>query len=113
MLTLRFNEFMFRFLFYIRQNTFLSLLLLVSFLFFYFHLYDYLTFEKLKIYQTQAQTWTLENYKSAVSIYILIYAALIACAIPCATFFTLLGGFLFGSLAIVYSIFSMTFGGIV
>lgn len=96
-----------------RKYFFLSFLLLIAFLFFYFHLYDYLTFNMLKNYQADAQHWTANHYTYAVSIYILIYAGLIACTIPCATFFTLLGGFLFGSMAILYAVFSTTLGGFI
>jgi uncharacterized membrane protein YdjX (TVP38/TMEM64 family) len=98
---------------WMRKYLFLSILLLVAVTFFYFHLYDYFTFDTLKTYQTLIQSWTIEHYKSAVAIYILLFAIMIACTIPCATFFTLLGGFLFGSIAIVYAIFSTTLGGLI
>ncbi len=101
------------FLDWLRKYFFLSLLLLMSFLFFYFHLYEYLTFDRLTIYQTTAQTWTATHYKTSVSLYILIFTILIACAIPCATFFTLLGGFLFGGIAVVYAVLSTTLGGLI
>ncbi len=96
-----------------RKYLFLSVLLLIAFAFFYFHLYDYFTFSTLKTYQTLIQSWTMEHYTSAVTIYLLLYAIMIACTIPCATFFTLLGGFLFGMIAIVYAIFSTTLGGLI
>jgi len=97
----------------LRKYFFLGLLILASASFFYFHLYTYLTFNTLKIYQAAAQEWTTSHYKSAVSIYILIYVAMIACAIPCATLLTLLGGFLFGGIAIIYAVFSTTCGGLI
>lgn len=97
----------------IRKYFFLSFLLLVFILFFYFRLYDYFTFGMLKKYQIDAQIWTAKHYECALIIYILIYTAMIACAIPCATFFTLLGGFLFGNIAIIYAVFSTTLGGLI
>jgi uncharacterized membrane protein YdjX (TVP38/TMEM64 family) len=42
-----------------------------------------------------------------------VFTSLIACGIPCATFLTLLGGFLFGSIAILYSEFAITLGGLI
>src|SRR4029078_5749977 len=59
-------------------------LILISF--FYFQLYQYLTIESLSRYQHDLQLWTNEYYYSAVTLYILIFVALITCAIPCATF---------------------------
>src|SRR5690606_20617573 len=98
---------------FIRNYSILGLLLLACISFFYFRLYDYLTINTIKNYQAAAQAWTNSHYFLAVSLYILIYAILIACAIPCATFFTLLGGYLFGSIAIIYAVFSTTFGGMI
>lgn len=96
-----------------KNYSILGLLLLASISFFYFQLYDYLTINTIKSYQTAAQAWTTSHYFMAVSLYILIYVVLIACAIPCATFFSLVGGYLFGSIAIVYAVFSTTFGGMI
>lgn len=89
----------------------LGILILASIAFFYFHLYDYLTLTNLKNYQSAAMQWTTTHYSLAVTLYILIFSILIACAIPCATFLTLLGGFLFSTIAILYAEFSITFGG--
>lgn len=91
----------------------LILLIILFCSFFYFRLHHYLTFNILKAYQSHAQEWTIAHYKSAVSLYILIYIILVAAAIPCATLFTLLGGFLFGGVAVFYAIFSTTFGGMI
>lgn len=96
-----------------RNYVFLGLLLLASASFFYFRLYDYLTLETLKTYQSVVQEWTSQHYTAAIIIYIVVFFTLIACAIPCATFLTLLGGYLFGSIAILYATFSITFGGMI
>jgi len=105
--------FMNNFFIWMRKYLFLSVLLLAAFAFFYFHLYQYFTFEMLKKYQTIIQKWTIENYKYAVIIYILLFSFMIACTIPCATFFSILGGFLFGSIGIIYAVFSTTLGGLI
>lgn len=91
----------------------LGLLALVFILFFYFQLYDYLTLTTLKHYQSTAQQWTNSHYDLAAALYIIIFVLLIACAIPCATFMTLVGGFLFSTIAILYAEFSITFGGMI
>lgn len=100
-----FNEF--------RNYVLLGLLILASASFFYFRLYDYLTLDMLKTYKSVIQEWTIHHYYTSVFIYIVIFFTLIACAIPCATFLTLLGGFLFGNIAILYATFSITFGGMI
>jgi|SRR5579885_1619594 uncharacterized membrane protein YdjX (TVP38/TMEM64 family) len=97
----------------LRKYAFLVLLVLISASFFYFHLYDYLSLALLKKYQSIAQEWTTSHYTSAVTLYLLVFTILIACAIPCATFLTLLGGFLFGMISILYSVFSITCGGLI
>jgi uncharacterized membrane protein YdjX (TVP38/TMEM64 family) len=97
----------------LRKWIFLLILALCSVSFFYFHLYKFLNPHTLKIYQAAAKHWTLSHYKSAITLYILFFTILIACAIPCATFFTLLGGFLFGAIAILYAELGTTMGGLV
>jgi len=89
----------------------LACLLIMLGIFFYFRLYHYLSFDILKKYQTVALLWTTEHYKTAVAFYLLIYTLMIACGIPCATVLTLLGGFLFGVIAIIYAVVSTTLGG--
>jgi len=91
----------------------LILLILASFTFFYFHLYDYLSLTTLKHYQLEAQTWTNSHYLLAVSLYIGLFTLLIACAVPCATVLTLIGGFLFDIIAILYAECCITFGGMI
>ena len=95
------------------QFLLLGILLLICVSFFYFHLYDYLNLDIFKYYQTAAQQWTDSHYHLAVTMYMLIFTALIACAIPCATFLTLLGGFLFGTIAILYAELGTTLGGLI
>jgi uncharacterized membrane protein YdjX (TVP38/TMEM64 family) len=95
------------------RYTVLTLLVIIFISFFYFHLHDYLTLSALKFYQTEIQDWTIAHYYLAISLYIIVFTCLIACAIPCATFLTLLGGFLFDAPAIIYAEFSITVGGMI
>lgn len=88
----------------------LFILLLASF---YFHLYEYLNFQSIKKSQASIEYLTTIHYPLAVTFYILIFIILIACAIPCATFFTLFGGFLFGTIAVFYAVIGTTLGGII
>lgn len=91
----------------------LILLAILCGAFFYFDLHRYLSFNTIKTYHAAAKQWTNAHYQSAVSLYILAFSLLIACAIPCATVFTLMGGFLFGSIALLYAMFSTTLGGMI
>jgi len=91
----------------------ISLLALMLVLFIYFHLYDYLNLESIKHYQTVLQNWTNAYYPYVVAVYLLVFIILIAATIPAATLLTLLGGFLFGSIAIVYAILGITLGGLI
>lgn len=91
----------------------LGMLALVFILFYYFDFYRYLNLDTLKAYQASAVQWTGLHYQTAASIYIVLLTLLIACGIPCATLFTLLGGFLFGTVAFAYALFGITVGGMI
>lgn len=80
-------------------------------LFFYYHLYSYLDLHTLGHYENAVRYWTHTHPLIAVSLYLGLFIGLIAAGIPCATLLTLLGGFLFGSWAILYASSSTTFGG--
>lgn len=81
--------------------------------FFYFRLHHYLSFDVIKTYEAAVLQWTSHHYLLATSLYLLIFTLLIASGIPCGTVLTLLGGFLFGYIAILYAIFSTTAGGMI
>lgn len=102
-----------KFLISLKAYFFLGLLLILCAAFFYFHLNTYLTLDALQKYHLVAQAWANTHYKSAVSLYILLFTGLIACTIPCATLFTLIGGFLFGYIALLYAVLSTTAGGLI
>ncbi|RDI43768.1 TVP38/TMEM64 family protein [Aquicella lusitana] len=91
----------------------LGSLLCMLFIFFYFQLYRYLNFHTLKTYQSTIQQWTVHHYKLAVVLYLFIFIVLIACTIPCATLLTLIGGFLFGGIAVIYAVLGTALGGTV
>jgi uncharacterized membrane protein YdjX (TVP38/TMEM64 family) len=91
----------------------LGFLVLLFLLFYYFRLHEYLTFETIKTYQSILRDWTITHYPAAVFLYVLIFTLIIACGIPGATFLTLVGGFLFGTPAILYAIAGTTLGGLV
>lgn len=91
----------------------LGIIALVFISFFYFHLYDYFTLDYLRFYHAEAAAWTSDHYALAVSIYLLVFTLGIACALPCATLLTLVGGFLFDTLAIIYAEFCITLGGLI
>lgn len=98
---------------FLRKWFLLCLLVCLFFAFFYFDLKHFLTFEMLKKYQQLAQEWTDLHYIASVSLYVSLFTLLIACAIPSATFMALLGGFLFGSVAIIYATVGTTLGGFI
>lgn len=95
----------------LKKFFFLSLLFCIFFSYFYFHLHEYLAISHIKKSYIDIQQWIIIHYLLAVSLYILIYIALIACAIPCATILALLGGFFFGNIAVIYAVLSTTLGG--
>ena len=76
----------------------LLLLPLLFFIFYYFHLNQYLTFSSLKLHHKQLTSWTNSHYIYAVILFMTIYILCIAASIPGALFLTLAGGLLFGVL---------------
>lgn len=94
----------------LRKGWIVIVLMLLSYVFYYFDL-THLIFNLLKQYEPTLATWTVTHYFSAVFLYLSLFVVLIACGIPCATLLTIIGGFLFGTSAILYSVFSLTIGG--
>jgi uncharacterized membrane protein YdjX (TVP38/TMEM64 family) len=88
-----------------------TLLAIACGLFFYFGLTKYLQVNLLRHYQVAAQLWLIKHYYWGLLIYNGLFTALIACGIPCASVFALVGGFLFGASAILYAIASTVGGG--
>ncbi len=86
-------------------------LILLLVVFFYFHLYRYLSFDVLQKYRHQLLDWTNLHTFLAVLFYMLIYITVVAISVPGATFLTLTGGFLFGIiLGTFYVVLSATIG---
>lgn len=88
-------------------------LLLMLILFFYFHLYRYLSFESLQYHRQQLLTWTEQHYLLMVIGFIFTYVVVVAISVPGAVFLTLAGGFLFGIVAgTTYVVIGATIGAI-
>lgn len=68
-------------------------------LFFYFHLYRYLSFDSLKMHRLVLMSWTEQHFFKVIFSFMAIYTLAVAVSIPGATFFTLIAGFLFGKLS--------------
>ena len=75
------------------------------------HVYQYLTFDYLRMYHTSLKTF-VEMYPIAVPIaFCLVYIITAALSIPGAVFLTLLGGYLFPQpFSVIYVVFSATCG---
>lgn len=98
---------------YIRRWLPLTILASIFLLFFLFRLHHYLTFEAINQYQFFIKQWTIAHYGAALTLYLLIFILLLACAIPGGTVLCLLGGFLFGVMAFFYALFATTVGGLI
>jgi uncharacterized membrane protein YdjX (TVP38/TMEM64 family) len=84
---------------------------ILFFCFFYFHLYQYLTFAALKQHREFLLHWTMQYPVLSVLIYMGVYILAVAISVPGAAFLTLAGGFLFGAiLGTVYVVISATLG---
>jgi uncharacterized membrane protein YdjX (TVP38/TMEM64 family) len=65
--------------------------------FFYFDLGRYLSLDSLKANRDSLLAFTESHYAASVAIFVGAYCLLVAASLPGAVFFTLAGGFLFGS----------------
>jgi uncharacterized membrane protein YdjX (TVP38/TMEM64 family) len=65
--------------------------------FFYFDLGHYLSLDSLKANRDALLAFSEEHYAASVGIFVASYCLLVAASLPGAVFFTLAGGFLFGS----------------
>ena len=65
--------------------------------FFYFDLGRYLCLDSLKANRDSLLAFTETHYAASVAIFVVAYCLLVAASLPGAVFFTLAGGFLFGS----------------
>jgi len=76
----------------------LAILSVLLGLFFYFHLYRYLSFDSLKMHRLVLINWTHQHYFQTIVSFMVIYTLSVAISIPGALFLTLMAGFLFGPL---------------
>lgn len=101
------------YLVFFRKWLLLIILLSLLLAFFCLHLDRYLTLNIFEHYQTILQQWTTNHYSIAISLYMMIFILLVACATPSAAILTCVGGFLFGTIAILYALFSITVGSLI
>ena len=97
----------------LKKWSLLFILAFLLFLFFFLDLNRYLSFNTFEQYQLSLQTWTTLHYNIAVGFYIIIFIGAVACAIPAGLVLTFIGGFLFGMIAIIYSLLGTTVGGLI
>lgn len=97
----------------IRRWLAVVILFVLLFAFFYFKLYQYLSYDALKKYHLNIQAWTNQHYQQAVLLYFIVFILSVACAIPSATFLSIVGGFLFGNISTFYAVLGTTLGGFI
>ncbi|MFN7097047.1 MAG: TVP38/TMEM64 family protein [Gammaproteobacteria bacterium] len=92
----------------------LTILIILLALFFYFRLYQYLSFDMLKAHRNELLLWREQHLFIAIIVFMVIYILAVAISIPGATLLTLIGGFLFGSwLGTLLVVVSATIGAII
>ncbi len=75
-----------------------------------FRWYEIFTYPFLKTHHDILVRWVADYYFYTIIIYMLTYISVVAFSLPAALLMTLLGGFLFGPLAIIYITVSATIG---
>jgi len=99
-----------------KKLTFKRLLPLIAicaagFLFFFLGFGKYLSFGALSANREEIMSWTAENYRLAVVIFIVAYIISIGLSLPGGVWLTLTGGFLFGTVqSTVYVVIGATIG---
>lgn len=96
-----------------RLSKFTPLLILVvaAILIWIFEVHSYISLDTLHKHQIFLQEYVRKNQLLSVTIYCLLYFAIVSLSIPVATIMTLIGGFLFGQIiGTICIIFSATFG---
>jgi uncharacterized membrane protein YdjX (TVP38/TMEM64 family) len=92
----------------------LTVLIILFALFFYFRLYQYLSFDMLKTHRNGLLQWRETHLFLAIASFMLIYMLAVAISIPGATILTLIGGFLFGAwLGTLLVVVSATIGAMI
>jgi len=92
----------------------LLILLLALGSYFYFDLGRYLSFSTLKQHRQMLLSWTHEHYLLSVGIFMLVYIISVAVSIPGASYITIVGGFLFGTImGTIYVVMSATIGAVI
>jgi uncharacterized membrane protein YdjX (TVP38/TMEM64 family) len=91
----------------------LSILAVLIFIAYYAGLGSYFSLETLKEHQHTFSGFVTNHYPSSVLLYISIYVVLLACALPISAPMTLLGGFLYGYMAIAYALVATLLGSVI
>ncbi|MBX3708763.1 MAG: TVP38/TMEM64 family protein [Gammaproteobacteria bacterium] len=90
---------------------FILALLTVSFIIFtYLSLHDYLSLSVIKKYHFLLVDFKNRHYIFSIALYIFTYIFIVALAIPDLILITVLGGLIFGLIAILYTMFSLITG---
>lgn len=90
------------------------IIFLVLFGFFYFKLYNYLTFENLETNKNLVQEWYKHNPFISILFYILLFTGCVIAMIPAAWFFVIMAGLLFGIIpGSCYALLSINLGTII
>jgi len=97
----------------LRVACFIVLLIVMASTITYLYSKQYLNIETVIAHHDKLQQWTILNRYKAVWIYSLVFTLLIACGVPCASLLTLLGGSLFGPIAVLYAEIATTIGGLI
>lgn len=84
----------------------------VIFLFYFYRLDKWLTLDSLQQHYGALNQWTNDHYLVVLGIYLITFIFLIACTIPVATLYCLMGGLLFGAPAIIYAEIGTLGGGL-
>lgn len=80
-----------------RWSLLVSIFILLG-LFFYFKLYDLLSFESIKAHRMALLALKDEYFFGSILLYLLTYILVVAASVPGAAVLTILGGFLFGTI---------------
>lgn len=91
----------------------LSIVAALIFIAYYAGLGSYFSLETLKEHQHTFSGFVTNHYPSSVLLYITTYVVLLACALPISAPMTLLGGFLYGYMAIAYALFATLLGSMI
>ena len=83
------------------------------FIAYYAGLGSYFSLERIKEHQHTFSGFVTDHYATSLFLYISIYVVLLICALPIIAPMTLLGGYLYGYIAILYALFACLMGSVI